>query len=145
MGSESRIPFVVSLTSGLIPMTAANDPASSGPTPGEPRAHSASDPGRTGTADGKTVLPAVDDTRVPLPPIVSAPRARPTSEQLAGELARLDLGIVALTLVLAFLLASFAVRNADFWLHLATGRLIAQGQYEFGRDPFSYMTTSSTY
>src|SRR5207245_1959087 len=36
--------------------------------------------------------------------------------------------------------ASFAVRNSDFWLHLATGRELAEGKYTFGVDPFSYTT-----
>src|SRR5204863_1443594 len=40
-------------------------------------------------------------------------------------------------LALAVFLASFAVRNSDFWLHLAAGRLIASGAYPFGLDPFS--------
>lgn len=43
-----------------------------------------------------------------------------------------------MVLAFAFLAASFAVRNSDFWLHLATGRLIADGAYQFGRDPFAY-------
>jgi len=45
-----------------------------------------------------------------------------------------------LVLALAFLLASFAVYNSDFWMHLATGRLIAHGEYSFGHDPFSFAT-----
>ena len=50
-------------------------------------------------------------------------------------------GVTAvLVLLLAFLLASFAARNSDVWLHLATGRLIADGTYSFGTDPFSYAT-----
>src|SRR5262249_18711144 len=40
----------------------------------------------------------------------------------------------------AFLAGSTAVRNSDFWLHLASGRLVASGQYRFGVDPFSYTT-----
>jgi hypothetical protein len=32
------------------------------------------------------------------------------------------------------------VRNSDFWLHLATGRLIARGEYEVGKDPFTFTT-----
>jgi hypothetical protein len=42
--------------------------------------------------------------------------------------------------VFGFLIASFAVKNSDFWQHLATGRLIAHGDTAtlFGKDPFSY-------
>jgi len=45
---------------------------------------------------------------------------------------------------LAFLVSSFVARNADVWLHLATGRLLAKGVYSFGTDPFSY-TTNGVY
>jgi hypothetical protein len=47
----------------------------------------------------------------------------------------LALGVLAF----AFLLSSFVVRNSDFWMHLASGRLLSQGQYSIGKDPFSYM------
>jgi hypothetical protein len=43
-----------------------------------------------------------------------------------------------LVVVLAFLTASFIARNSDFWFHLATGRLLAQGQMSFGDEPFTY-------
>lgn len=48
------------------------------------------------------------------------------------------------TLLLAFILASFPVRNADFFSQLAGGRLIANGEYQFGVYPFAY-TTDGTY
>lgn len=51
-----------------------------------------------------------------------------------------DVAAAVFALLLAFLLASFAARNSDVWLHLATGRAIANGQYSFGTDPFSYAT-----
>src|SRR4051812_12543808 len=50
----------------------------------------------------------------------------------------------ALVLAFAFLAASFPARNSDLWLHLATGRLLARGEYTFGADPFAY-TTSGVY
>jgi hypothetical protein len=46
--------------------------------------------------------------------------------------------------LLAFLSASFVARNSDLWFHLATGRLVAQGHFSFGTDPFAY-TTGSAY
>ena len=52
----------------------------------------------------------------------------------------LDGLLAALVVVLAFLAASFAVRNGDFWFHLATGRLLAEKQFTFGVDPFAYTT-----
>jgi hypothetical protein len=51
-----------------------------------------------------------------------------------------DLLLIGLVLVFAFLAASFAVRNSDFWLHLASGRLLAEGRYPFGADPFAFTT-----
>jgi hypothetical protein len=49
----------------------------------------------------------------------------------------LDWMNVLVVLALAVFLASFAVRNSDFWLHLAAGRLIASGAYPVGLDPVS--------
>jgi len=56
-----------------------------------------------------------------------------------------DLALVLGVVALGFLLASFAVRNSDFWLHLGTGRLITQGGYEFGRAPFTYAGADRTW
>src|SRR5205085_6680318 len=53
----------------------------------------------------------------------------------------LDGLLVAFVLVLTFLATTFAIRNTDIWQHLAAGRLLAQGNYHFGQDPFSYTTT----
>lgn len=69
-------------------------------------------------------------------------RKAPSPEVVNRRLAVTEYGIVALLLVLAFLLGSFAARNTDLWMHLATGRLLAQGGYTFGEDPFSYASTS---
>jgi hypothetical protein len=67
-----------------------------------------------------------------------------TAQQLARWLGWLDVALVVIVLALAFLLASFSVRNSDFWMQLATGRLIAQGKYQFGKDPFAW-TTENVY
>jgi tetratricopeptide (TPR) repeat protein len=55
-----------------------------------------------------------------------------------------DALLAALVLAFAFLASSFAARNSDLWLHLATGRLLASGECDFGADPFAY-TTSGVY
>ena len=69
----------------------------------------------------------------------AAPTRQPlTPEGLRAELTRLDSGLVALVLAFGFLLGSTVARNSDVWQHLATGRLIASGQYSFGSDPFAY-------
>jgi tetratricopeptide (TPR) repeat protein len=45
---------------------------------------------------------------------------------------------------LAFLLGSTPARNSDLWLHLASGRLLAGGQFPGGIDPFA-STTAGVY
>src|SRR5436190_22902906 len=81
-------------------------------------------------------------TKAPAPPATAAaaPAAivKPVALPQSSRTSPLDPVLLALLLVFAFLLASFAVANSDFWMHLATGRLIAQGEYQFGHDPFSY-------
>jgi tetratricopeptide (TPR) repeat protein len=66
-----------------------------------------------------------------------------TPESLARQALGLDRALVVVTLVLAFLLGSFAARNTDLWLHLASGRLLAHGDYHFGHDPFTYTCPDS--
>jgi tetratricopeptide (TPR) repeat protein len=76
------------------------------------------------------------ETPVPLPPL---PRT------LAGDATkflrrrgRLDGLLVALVLLFAFLVVSFPTINTDFFRHAAIGRLLLQGEYRFGVDPFVY-------
>lgn len=57
----------------------------------------------------------------------------------------LDLGLAASVLALAGLLGCAIIRNSDLWLHLATGRLIASGQYQVGVDPFCFTTAKQTW
>jgi hypothetical protein len=42
--------------------------------------------------------------------------------------------------VFAFLSASSLARNSDLWFHLAAGRLLANGKFSFGKDPFAFTT-----
>jgi tetratricopeptide (TPR) repeat protein len=75
----------------------------------------------------------------------AAPPARPrrapvTPEQVAGSMRRLDALLIPVVIVLAFFLASFAARNSDVFLHLATGRALLNGSYTFGIDPFAFTT-----
>jgi hypothetical protein len=51
-----------------------------------------------------------------------------------------DFMLVVVVLLFAFLAASFTARNSDFWMHLASGRIMAEGRYQFGVDPFAYTT-----
>ncbi|MCS7269894.1 MAG: hypothetical protein NZ703_02315 [Gemmataceae bacterium] len=70
----------------------------------------------------------------------------PTPDYLAGR-GRFSRGgvriLFVLVLVLAGVNASFVARNSDVWLHRATGRLIANGEYHFGVDPFGQATAGS--
>jgi hypothetical protein len=86
-----------------------------------------------------------EEAPIPLPPLPEQPLRQTTPEQLARELSRLDWVLAGAVLVLAFLAASYAIRNGDFWFHLATGRIIAHGKYTFGVDPFSYTVGPETY
>jgi tetratricopeptide (TPR) repeat protein len=87
----------------------------------------------------QTAPTAPPPTEIPLPP--SRPRPIVVSpEQLAVRLMRLDLLLVAVVVVLAFLLGSFVAHNSDVWMSLANGRLLAKGDYKFGVDPYSYTT-----
>jgi tetratricopeptide (TPR) repeat protein len=77
---------------------------------------------------------------IPLPPLPQAPAM--SAEKLTRIRGGLDGILVALVLVFAFLVASFPVTNPDFFRQLATGRLLAHGEYHFGVDPFTYTTES---
>src|SRR5262249_46322093 len=87
----------------------------------------------------QAALPPEDAGRIPLPP-APQPRIRNpmTPEALTRQATRLDWALVVVTLALAFLLGSFAAHNGDLWMHLASGRLQAQGKYSLGSDPFTY-------
>jgi hypothetical protein len=52
----------------------------------------------------------------------------------------LDGLLVLVVLALAFVCASFPVGNSDFFRQLATGRLLAGGEYSFGEDPFTWVS-----
>src|SRR5437879_9159883 len=70
----------------------------------------------------------------------SVPVAAPTPP---ASLERLDLLLLVLLLALTFLVASFAAANSDVWLHLASGKRIAQGAWTIGVDPFSFATEAN--
>src|SRR5262249_10859592 len=78
------------------------------------------------------------------PPPRRQPRKPMTAAQLAIWVRWLDRAIVLVVLVLAFLVASSTVRNSDFWMHLAAGRLIAHGDFPLDADPLAF-TTAGVY
>lgn len=88
------------------------------------------------------------DAPIPLP-TGSSPGATDAAQSVpaggAGPvwLRRADLVLLALLLALGFLLGSFAITNSDFFLYLATGRLLSDGSFEFGYDPFALATEAT--
>ena len=90
----------------------------------------------------QTGLPPAGESSIPLPPIQTPPEEPITPQELAQEMGRLDWVLSVLVVALGFLLASIPVRNTDFFLHLAQGRLYAHGHWDFGTDPFSYTKTN---
>lgn len=92
------------------------------------------------TSENPETVPPVEPTAPP-PPVVdpNAPAVWPR------WFFPLDAAMALLVLVCAGLATSFAARNSDLWLHMASGRLIANGEYQFGVDPFSYATDGRTW
>jgi hypothetical protein len=84
---------------------------------------------------------------IPLPPTPPGKAAPPLSaEELAQRAAGLDTLTMVVVLTLAFLVSCFVIRNSDFLMHLATGRLLwnelTEGQFGtlLGQEPFSHTT-----
>jgi hypothetical protein len=80
----------------------------------------------------------------PPPPVISGGEDWPSSgpsaaRRWASVPHRLDFLLAGSVLLLAFLAASFIAVNSDFWLHLATGKLLAKGRFLFGTHPFLYI------
>jgi tetratricopeptide (TPR) repeat protein len=125
-------------SSRLLFMTNASDPSV------PPGNESTASNGPSSDVEDASQATEGGDASIPIPPrapIITWPQ---TPEQFAIELRRLDSVLVVIGMVLAFMVASFAIRNTDYWMHLATGRLLARGEFSFGHDPFAY-TTGNTY
>jgi tetratricopeptide (TPR) repeat protein len=81
----------------------------------------------------------------PPEPEAPAPATAQVGLKASGFVTGFDWVLAFGVLVLAFFAGSFSVRNSDFWMHLAAGRLIAGGEYSFGTDPFSFATAGRYY
>src|SRR5262249_8932010 len=77
-----------------------------------------------------TDAPATEKSPRPVP-TAATPSAPPSG------LFILDRFLALLLLGLTFLVASFAATNSEVWMHLASGRVIAEGRWQYGVDPFS--------
>lgn len=107
-----------------------------------------------GPSEGITEQPAAPAPPLPEAPsdaITATPTAPTPTEPVPTEPAlppkpgtdwskRADYLLLVLLLVLGFFLASFVATNTDLWLHLATGKRISEGTFEFGVDPYSWAT-----
>jgi tetratricopeptide (TPR) repeat protein len=93
-----------------------------------------------------TPLPsgAADSVGVISLPPAPAPQWTRDDAIVAAKAYVLDVALSVLVLFFAFLLASLPARNSDLWMHLASGRLLADGQYQIGVDPFAF-TSSGIY
>lgn len=60
---------------------------------------------------------------------IPLPAAVPKAAADKGSLGFRRIALMGLLAALAFLLASFPARNSDLWMHLASGRLLAQGRF----------------
>lgn len=79
--------------------------------------------------------PPLPPEGIPIPPPPEPPPPKPAV--WPAWFSATDGILAMLVVMLAFLAASYAVRNPDFWLHLANGRIITSGQFAPGTDPFS--------
>jgi hypothetical protein len=77
---------------------------------------------------------AAPEAPIPLPPL-SPPK--PAPGRPPRSLPGLENALQGIVVLLAFLVALFPAYNADFFQHAAAGRLIAEGQFPFGADPFT--------
>src|SRR5262249_37351777 len=67
-------------------------------------------------------------------------RAQQEGVRVGRRVGRIDLLMIPVVLAVVFCMASFTARNFDLWQHLAVGKLVANGDYHFGQDPFSHAT-----
>jgi hypothetical protein len=105
----------------------------SAPPPPPPEPPEPPEPNKDGGPAGEPT-PGAPDAEASTP----SPAAAPRPVAWPGWFAGVDAALAVLAVTLGFLLASFAARNSDLWLHLAAGKRLVAGEYRFGSDPFSY-------
>ncbi|MCI0702050.1 MAG: hypothetical protein L0241_13285 [Planctomycetia bacterium] len=114
------------------------------PEPNDPNANANANANAGPSADANFNAPSmpVPSEIVPTDPNAPAP-VSPANRPLAWPswFSGVDSTLVGLTVLLAFMAASFVARNSDVWLHLAAGKRLFAGEYTPGSDPFSYSAT----
>jgi len=109
-------------------MTSSDHPEMSSPR--------ADEPATTGIQTPLGIQAPAEPPSIPLKPLPR--RSAMTVERFTVIRGWLDGILVALVLIFAFLIASFPATNPDFFRQAATGRLLIQGAYHFGVDPFTF-------
>lgn len=74
-------------------------------------------------------------------PIALPPLQQPPPQETVGFVRLytwLDMLLVAVVLLFAFVVSLFPITNPDFFRQLAIGRMLAEGKYTFGVDPLVY-------
>jgi tetratricopeptide (TPR) repeat protein len=129
-------------------MAPAENP--SAPTPDSVTANPVAAPAAAppaGDSPAPTGIQTAPDAPIPLPPPPAPPPKGPVPapDALLRKFARLDVALVGVALLFAFLVASFPASNTDLFLHLATGRLLRQGAHKpwSGADPFTFTAGGS--
>lgn len=100
--------------------------------------------GPSETPTEPTPAPSTAITETPAAPTPAPPPTAPAPVKPSADWnLRIDYVLLVLLLVLSFFVASFTAANSDLWTHLATGKLISEGKFEFGIDPFSWATEAT--
>lgn len=96
----------------------------------------------------ETAIP-IDPTATGLPTPVPDPSAALNAAEPQATwpmwLPGVDVFLALIVLATAFLVASHTARNSDQWPHYAVGRAIVKGEYSFGTDPLSFVTSTRTW
>lgn len=115
-------------------MSAPNESSASGAPQTPPSSPGIQASAPAATPASPTAVQAEPAT-IPLPPPRPAPRL--TLDDVQRNFRPVDAFLVALVLGLAALISIFPVRNSDFWLNLAVGRGIVNGEFGPTDEPFS--------
>jgi tetratricopeptide (TPR) repeat protein len=97
-------------------------------------------PSETLPAPHAVETPPADTAPADASPPVDQPTAKEPPRPVTWPewFGAVDVALVAMVIIVAFLAASFAARNSDLWLHLANGRILVEGNYAPGSDPFTF-------
>lgn len=101
--------------------------------PPPPPSPETNEPGQPTPEQSPTTSDAPPVTTPPVPPVEVAKTAT-----WPGWFSGIDFVLAVFAILLAFLVSSFAARNSDLFIHLATGQRLIAGTYTPGSDPFSF-------